>query len=665
MPRPKRARRAPPVKEPKPTAPAATTTEKRDDDGGEHNEDNQRGRTRARARATRSTAARSGLSEEDALRAARQSRDAALDRLANEDPTITSGPEDDDNNINNNKNSGSSKRERVSVERPQRAMETPLARRDTSGLDLADDSMFGDLGDSFADGEVPEAPPSGASSSATLSHLKTRPRSRQSSIIGRNDPPIRPSSRGGNTPGVSSSFNIGIFRRRAREPSILGISRRGPRSQTGSATSSRVGSRAGSVVRDSELEMDSEGDVVLPEAESTPSKSRRQSRKSQNHHHHHQQQQQQQQQQQEEDKQPSPSPSPPPSPSPDPRRRSTRKRNREDAAPSESEARPARVSRMEANGGLVIDSDSELSDLPSSPPRASFAGARAVTPMNMDEINAPPASSDSEVDNNVTWPDIHTLAKKRRRPSVTTPAHDNFSDISTPPSLTHSPNNLASAAATKARSAAKQQQQRHRRQSPKVTTADLASLLPKRTYKKRNREDDFDMDSDSGANSSQGEQEEDTRSRRPQPRRGRGRGRKGPPSTSRAAAALSSTSTALKSKRATESAGRTRRSARTAHKTFRSGEGKENDTAEDHDDDDDENAEEEEEEEEEGGGEEQQHEKSHFQPLPDDTFDESALVPDVQNTEELLRAAQKFSEVDQWELSYEEMVEPPSPQGAR
>ncbi|KAG6169823.1 hypothetical protein E4U51_001319 [Claviceps purpurea] len=655
MPRPKRARRAPPVKEPKPAAPAATTTEKRDDDG-EHNEDNERGRTRARARATRSTAARSGLSEEDALRAARQSRDAALDRLANEDPTITSGPEDD----GDKNDSGNSKRERVSVERPQRAMETPLARRDTSGLDLADDSMFGDLGDSFADGEVPEAPPSGASSSATLSHLKTRPRSRQSSIIGRNDPPIRPSSRGGNTPGVSSSFNIGLFRRRAREPSILGVSRRGPRSQTGSATSSRVGSRAGSVVRDSELEMDSEGDVALPEAESTPSKSRRQSRKSQNHHQQ-QQQQQQPQQHQQEDKQPSLSP--PPSPSPDPRRRSTRKRNREDAAHSESEARPARVSRMEANGGLVIDSDSELSDLPSSPPHTSFAGARAVTPVNMDEINAPPASSDSEVDNNVTWPDIHTLAKKRRRPSITTPAHDNFSDISTPPSLTHSPNNLASAAATKARSAAKQQQQRHRRQSPKVTTADLASLLPKRTHKKRNREDDFDMDSDSGANSSQGEQEDDPRSRRPQPRRGRGRGRgrgrKEPPPTSRAAAA-SSTSTALKPKRATESAGRVRRSARTAHKTYRSGEDKENDTAEDHDDDGDENAEEE------GGeDEEQQHENSHFQPLPDDTFDESALVPDVQNTEELLRAAQKFSEVDQWELSYEEMVEPPSPQGAR
>ncbi|KAG5975464.1 hypothetical protein E4U56_003664 [Claviceps arundinis] len=644
MPRPKRARRAPPVKEPKPAAPAATTTEKHDDDG-EHNEDNQRGRTRARARATRSATARSGLSEEDALHAARQSRDAALDRLANEDPTITSGPEDDDNN----NNSGGSKMERVPVEISQRAMETPLARRDTSGLDLADDSMFGDLGDSFADGEVPEAPPSGASSSATLSHLKTRPRSRQSSIIGRNDPPIRPSSRGGNTPGVSSSFNIGLFRRRAREPSILGISRRGPRSQTGSVTSSRVGSRASSVVRDSELEMDSEGDVVMPEAESTPSKSRRQSRKSQSHH----------QQQQQEDKH---SPSPPPSPSPDPRRRPTRKRNREDAAHSESEAEPARVSRMEANGGLVIDSDSELSDLPSSPPLASFADARAVTPVNMDEINAPPASSDSEVDNNVTWPDIHTLAKKRRRPSVTTPAHDNFSDISTPPSLTHSPNNLASAAATKARSAAKQQQQRHRRQSPKVTTADLASLLPKRTYKKRNREDDFDMDSDSGANSSQGEQEDDTRSRRPQPRRGRGRGRKGPPPTSRTAAP-SSTSTALKPKRATESAGRVRRSVRTAHKTYRSGEDKEDDIAEDHDDDGDENAEEEEEEGE--NDEEQQHENSHFQPLPDDTFDESALVPDVQNTEELLRAAQKFSEVDQWELSYEEMVEPPSPQGAR
>ena len=81
-------------------------------------------------------------------------------------------------------------RESESIEIGRRAMATPLMRRDTTGLDLADEDVFGDLGDSFADGDVPDAPHSAASSSATLSHFKTRrPRSRQSSIIGRNDPP--------------------------------------------------------------------------------------------------------------------------------------------------------------------------------------------------------------------------------------------------------------------------------------------------------------------------------------------------------------------------------------------------------------------------------------------------------------------------------------------
>ncbi|KAG6004244.1 hypothetical protein E4U21_001303 [Claviceps maximensis] len=664
MARPKRAPRAPPVKKAKPSAtPAVTTT-------GDHHQDDheQRGRTRGRTRATRSAATRDSLEEEDALRAARRSRDAALDRLANEDPTVTSGPED-----NGNKNDDTERRSsaETSTDRRRRVISaTPLsaARRnkDMSGLDLADDSVFGDLGDSFADGDVPEAPSSEASSTGTtMSHLKTRPRSRQSSMIGRHDPPIRPSSKGGNslTPRVSSSFNIGVFRRRAREPSILGTSRQAQSRTGGSVAGSVTSSKAGSVVRDSESDMgeleseDEEG--LAPEAESTPSRTRRQSRRSGN-----QNQISNQQKSRLEEKQPSPSPSPSPSPcqspSPDPRRRSTRKRKSDiDAAQSESIARRAKVRRVEANGGLVIDSESELSDLssPASPDAAHVA--RPSTPVknkDMDAITAPPASSDSEADDNDIWPDIHTLAKRRRRPSVTTPLRsngDDFSDISTPPSLTHSPNLAATTAAnTKTRSAAKQQQ-RQGQPSPKITTADLTSLLPKRTYK-RFRDHEFDIDSDGGANassdgepSSDDEQDDDAWPRtRPQSHshpRPRGRPRKVPPGQSRA-------TTVLKQKRAPETTGgaSVRRSARSATKTYRTSEDKEND---DDDDDDDDDAE--------------QRENSHFRPLPDDTFDESAVVPDVQNTEELLRATRKFIEVDQWELSYEEVIEPPSPQGAR
>ncbi|GAB0136693.1 hypothetical protein EsDP_00004986 [Epichloe bromicola] len=601
MPRPKRARQALPANNTRPSEPAAaaTTTKNLDDN------DDRRGRTRSRARATRSTGTRNSLDEENALRAAQRSRDAALDRLANEDPTFTSGPDDDNT--------------RSSVEMGRRTMTTPSARRDTTGLDLADDSVFGDLGDSFADGDVPEAPNSGASSSATLSHFKTRPRSRKSSIIGRNDPTIRPSSRAGNTSGVSSSFNIGVFRRRARQPSILGRSRRA-RSQTGSVAgsvaSSRAGSRAGSVARDSGLE--SEGELA-PEAESTPSKNRRQSRKSQ---------------QLAERR-----------PSPELRRRSTRKRNSDDAAQSES-ARPSKVSRVEANGGgLVIDSDSELSDVPSpSPPPGRFV--RPVTPVNMDEITAPPASSDSEADDDGIWPDIHTLAKKRRRPSVTTPLrnHDNLSDVSTPPSLTHSPN---LAAATRGRGAAKKRQR-----CSKITTADLTSLLPKRSYK-RNR-DEFDIDSGGGTSSSDDDDDDDEDQDQDQDQdeddepfyesaRSRSRRRKArrPPSrTASREGGQSRANTVLKPK---QTPGSVRRSARAVNKTYRSSEDKEND---DRDED-------------------EQHDNSQFQPLPDDTFDESAVVPDVQNAEELKKASQKFKEVDQWELSFEEVAEPPSPQGAR
>ncbi|TWU76735.1 RNA helicase [Metarhizium rileyi] len=553
MPRPRRARQTQQTTDPKPAEPVAVPD----------SHDEQRGRAKGRTRSTRSMRTRLSLEEEAAVRAANRARDAALDSLANEDPTSTAGPDDT----------------RSSIEIGRRAMATPAMRRDTTGLDLADDDVFGDLDDSFADGHVPEAPHSAASSSATLSHFKTRPRSRQSSIIGRSDPPIRPSSRGGNTPGVSSSFNIGVFRRRAREPSILATSRRA-RSQTGSVTSSR----AGSVARDSELE--SEGEFA-PEAESTPLHSRRRSRRSQEHG----------------------ARDASPSPSCGGSRRSIRKRKSEDTPPPES-SRPEKMARVEANGGIHISSDSELSELASpSPPAACFA--RAVTPVNMDEINAPPASSDSEADDSV-WPDIHTLAKKRRRPSIHTPLRndkDDLSDVSSPPSLTHSPNLATRTRASKPM------------RSPHLTTADLTSLLPKRRYKRDRQEFDIDTDDD-GEESGQ-----DAR-----PRRSKG---SRPPSraTSRRGQNV------LRPKQISASV---RRSARTASKTHGREEDKENET------------------------EDEQQDDSQFQPLPDDTFDGGASVAqDVQNADELKRASRKFKEVDQWELSFEEAVEPPSPQGAR
>lgn len=534
-----------------------------------------RGKTRGRTRTTRSMGGRLSLDEEDAISTANQTRDAALNSLANEDPTVASGPDDT----------------RSSIEIGRRALATPSMRRDTTGLDLADDSVFGDLGDSFADGEIPQAPLS-ANSSMTLSNFKTRPRSRQSSIIGRNDPPIRPSSRGGNTPGVSSSFNIGVFRRRARQPSILGATRQ-PRSETGS------------VAGNSDLE--SEGEFA-PEAESTPLNSRRQSRR-------------RSQQQQSRDV------------SVEPPRRSTRKRKSDNAEDTAS-PRPEKVSRVESDGGMDVNSDSELSNLASPSPPAARRLPRPMTPVNLDEITAPPASSDSEAEDNV-WPDIHTLAKRRRRPSVATPVRheDAFSDVSSPPSLTHSPN-LAEARAARARAAAKRQR------SPNVTTADLTNLLPKRRYK-RNR-DEFDIDSDGEADASDQdeEEEEDDDDDGDEPSYGDDRSsrrRKGGRPPSRAASrAGRANNSVLKPKQTPVSVRRSTRS----NKTYRTrGEDKENESDGDDENDD-----------------------SQFHPLPDNTFD---MTADAQNAAELQQASKKFKEVDKWELEFEEVAEPPSPENAR
>lgn len=517
-----------------------------------------------------------------------QSRDASVGRSEKRRANSTGGPDDPRRS-------------------PELNIATPSMRRDTTGLDLADDDVFGNLGDSFADGDIPEAPPSAApsaaSSSATPSHVERRPRSRQSSFVGRSDPPIRPSSRGGNPPGVSSSFNIGVFRRRAREPSILGTARRA-RSRTGSVAASVNSSRAGSVVWDSELESEAE---FAPELESTPLNNRRPSRPSR----------------QPVERLESP---------PELRRRSLRKRKSRDELEYDKDG-PEKMTRVESTGGLDMNSDSELSELSSPspppplppPPAVSRFPARAVTPMNMDEITAPPASSDSEADHGNLGPDIRSLAKRRRRLSTTTPLRNdgNFSDVSSPPSLTHSPDLVA----TRGRSA-----NRKHRQSPKITTADLTNLLPKRRCKRTR--DELDLDSEGHDETDEGD-EPSYRDARPGRRKGNSR-----PSSR---AGQLGANGVLKARQTVVPV---RRSARAAGKTYRHRrEDKEN--------------------EENGSEGEGEGDNSRFQPLPDDTFDTASMAADVQNADELKKATKKFREVDQWELSFEEVAEPPSPQGAR
>ncbi|KJZ78947.1 hypothetical protein HIM_01720 [Hirsutella minnesotensis 3608] len=564
MPRPKRTRRAPAL-DGKGTEPVA-------DDAAEI-----RGRTRTRS--TRPIGSQLSAGEQDAIRSANVARDAALERLANEDATTSSAHITDDDT-------------QSSIETGRRALATPAMRRDTTGLDLADDDVFGDLGDSFADGDIPQGDLSDCSVLTTTSHLKRRPR--QSSIVGRNDPPIRPSSRGPTTPSIGTSFNIGLFRRRAREPSILGTSRKPlPEAE---AASTHSGS-------------ESEGDFE-PEAESTPLNVRQSTRRSLR--------------------------LDPESSSAELAQSSSRKRKSVEAP--DSSGRPDKASRVEPQEDPDDSgSDSELSDIASpSPPPAGFL-QRPVTPINQDEITAPPASSDSEEDA-AMWPDIHILAKRRRRPSVhSPPPADHLSDVSSPPSLTHSPNYATQRVARpRGRSVTRRQP------SPKITTADLTSLLPKRKYKRVR--DSLGLDSDEELDTTDLAQDDDELSYL-DARAARRRKGSRPPSratSARPASRARANNSVLKPKQIPGTAPNSTRSSKTYR---RRSSDKENESDED----------------DEG--------QSGFVPLPDDTF-ENLDGQEVENrgytsAEELKQAAKKFVEVDKWELEFEEVAEPPSPQDAR
>jgi ATP-dependent RNA helicase MRH4 len=477
------------------------------------------------------------------------------------------------------------------------------------------DSVFGDLDNSFGLDDDDDTRPglrSADASSLNLSNFKRRPR--QSSIIGRNDPPIRPSSRGGNTPSISSTLHFGAFKRRAREPSILGTARK-----------ARPEENAAGQEPDSESE-DEDEDQFMPEAESTPVNNRRRT-----------------QPQAEIIEVPASIEVPT---SPEVTGSKHRKRKSEDALPSSE--RPEKISRIESDAEEeseeeagpapeVIDSDNEsdssLSDLASPLGPSPVIRDRPVTPINDEELMALPASSDSE---DVNWPDIHTLAKRRRRPSVTTPIRaDNFSDVSSPPSLTHSPN-YGEVQKTRGRAASKRNAP-----SPKITTADLTNLLPKRHYQKKR--DPLGLESDEEHDTSGiGENEDelsylDGRAAR-RKRGGRATSRGGP---SRSASRGGRTAQAPKAKQTASG----KKAARNAQTYSRRSSDKENENEEGSGDD-----------------EEDQHENSRFQPLPDDTFGEgSAENASTPSADELRQAAKKFKEVDRWELDFEEVTQSSSP----
>ncbi|KAJ0338834.1 hypothetical protein COL922a_005153 [Colletotrichum nupharicola] len=532
---------------------------------------------------------------------------------------------------NNGKPSEDQQKSDSSVEAGRKTRATPVQqRRDTTGLDL-DDDLFG-LDTTMDDDDDPAAAPPSAprSDTSTFSVSNFRRRGRAPSIsINKDDNPIRPSSRGISTPGISSMFNIGNFRRRQREPSILGTAQK-ERAQRPLEPSSEPESG------------DENEDDFNPEAESTPINNRRRTQ-------------------------------PPPAVEPDseseaepvtdsqqvlapdsqPEREaaatsSAKSRKRKSVESHDDEDRPGKASRTEPEQPELIDddSDSSLSDLPSpvmTPTRASNI-PRPVTP-NQDEIMAPPESSGSE--DNEAWPDIHTLAKhRRRRASPTTPMRDgNMSDVSSPPSLTHSPNFPATR-----KNAQKKKQQK------KMTTAELTGLLPQRRHKKTrdpfDAEDseDEDEDEDEDVENANGAQDDDelsyadTRTRSWQA--------KAAPlnrsSANRPPSRGGKTTATAKSKPAT-------RSSRPSRTYSRRLSDKENQVE-------DQDAEVEDVEDVADVAEPAGEAEESFAPGAED---ETAELPEgsdpMPTAEELKQAARKFKEVDRWELEFEEVTEASSP----
>ncbi|KAJ8122546.1 hypothetical protein ONZ43_g1291 [Nemania bipapillata] len=522
------------------------------------------------------------IQQQKELDRAHQRRDAAMERLQN----ITSTESSDEEGEGVQGSSGS-------PGPSQRVKATPLRSRPTdfSGLDL-DDSMFDDLNTTVE--TVAHASAHRSADTSTLSVSQFRRRPRAGSFLNRDDGPIRPSSRAGpNTPAFSSTLNFGVFKRRAREPSILSTAQK-PRPQRPEFE------------HDSEDDEDEEGvdgDGFAPEAESTPL---RRSKRSSG----------------------AVEPMQPTSSAKSRKRKST-----------ESHRQRVRSSPFEVNDDIrqsieqpASDEDSPLS---SPPPLLPQEPSTPIAPSMDPELMAPPLSSDSSDGDEEFWPPLKSIPKARTR-QPTVPRHtpgqdDGVSDISSPPSLTHSPNYAHSSSPPPAR-AVKPKRKAAPKPPRKVTTADLTGLLPRR--RQRGRGDDaFDIDEDESEAevdiSGLGEGEDelahlDVRTRRR------------PASRINAQNQAAAKARALNRTKDKPTPGSNKRISRTYGRLS-----------------DKENADQDEEEGNDGSN------------SVDDLDEEDSQVLVERMGEELKNAVRKFQEVDQWELSFEERTRSSSPVDAR
>lgn len=581
---------------------------------------------------------------------------------------------------------------------------------DASGLDITDDT-FADIDTNFGDHDLgdldddldafdgldgldssPLAAGAMAAGSANATHtadstsssfnvgLFRRGRPRQSSIHSRDDAPIRPSSRGGTaTPSFGSTLNLGTFKRRAREPSILGrrrdTSRHTSRDRDNEASGSEMdtapytsdaesssmaakvrrggqASRASLASRVSQVAQATQNvaDSSMSSASNTTSMlvmARTRTRAA--------------------------------------AKRKSEEGQREDELPKRRAVEAVAVPSLPPSDSGVLQSVEMSSSSPlSSPPRQSsqhMSGAdrrRYTTPGGFDdEVMAPPLSSGSSSASPPTWPTLKGLANAGRRGRVnhvdvvpTVPLSrqtpdliedDDASDISSPPSLTHSPNYRAAAQKAKGKAANTRNAALTKKNVAPLTTAALAALLPQRHRRGRrggNGADFSDGDEGDAELERSALLSEDDDELAHGPRRGgwrRERGAARAPATTPAPAALHSASKAAAGNREPATKASTGKSKRSVRRTYgsRSFSDKENQDSTTVDVDADE---------------------STFSPLPDDAFGDETTTEVLPGTsarktryfgEELETAAKKFKEVDRWTLEFESVSRESSPLGAR
>lgn len=473
------------------------------------------------------------------------------------------------------------------------------ARDNLSGMEINDSEIFGNLDSSFeAGGKETTGSQSGTRSADTstfnVSVFRRQPagRRRQSSIVGKDDAPIRPSSRGPTTPGVGSTLNLGNFRRRQRQPSIL----------MSSAQKANLGlqrSRATSVETENAVAMDSDmEESFLPEAEGTPVRLSRGRRSAAD------------------EEELGDEAALEPHGAGEAR---SKKRKSTESHESEAAKRQAVEAEVEETAHEPVEIDAPSSPLSfheseaSSPPSfimRSIERRRATQELDAD-ILALPEDTDSREGSPTMWPSLKDLGKKRhgaRARKATPELDDDMSDLSDPPSLTHSPNFKATKPAPKTKP----------KGSPKLSTADLEALLPRR--RRRSRRDPYDSE-----NMERGGSEQEA----PRRRAVKKKATKTLTGSSKTDQNIQAKAAAAPGKRTTK---RTYGSRRFDVDEENVAEGDSIEVSE---------------------------------PLDDTAFDADANEDTTTMTTgslpaELKAAAKKFKEVDKWELDFEEVVEPSS-----